>query len=213
MGSVRLTKIVSLIPNCDTLADVGCDHGYVGIEALTTGRAKRVIFVDISTPSLDKARLNCPREHRQQAQFVCQDGLGQLAVDVAVIAGMGGLETISILQESTSLPQNLVLQPMRNQRDVRKYLQSNYRIVVDVKFFDGKFYDLIYAVRCNTPDKLTELELEFGKTNFVNPTQDFQKFLATEQSKLTTILQGCNDGEVEMKLHLVNKAIAAVQED
>ena len=213
MGSVRLTKIVSLIPKCDTLADVGCDHGYVGIEALETGRANSVIFVDVSQPSLDKARLNCPQQHKKQVKFLCQDGLRQLVADCAVIAGMGGLEIISILQGATTLPQKLVLQPMRNQRDVRQYLQSNYKIVVDEKFFDGKFYDLIYAERCETPDKLTELELEFGKTNLVHPTEDFKNFLVKEQSKLTKILQGCNDLEVESKLQLINKAMAAVQED
>ena len=213
MGSVRLTKIVSLIPKCDTLADVGCDHGYVGIDALETGRAKRVVFVDISTPSLEKARLNCPQQYEKQVEFLCQDGLRNLVADCAVIAGMGGLEIISILEEAKALPQQLVLQPMRNQRDVRQYLQSNYNIVVDEKFFDGKFYDLIFAQRCKIPDKLTELELEFGKTNILHPTEDFTNFLVKEQTKLTTILQGCNDLEVEAKLQLINKAIAAVQED
>ena len=213
MQSVRLTKITALIPKCDTLADVGCDHGYVGIEALNTGRVGHVTFVDISKPSLEKARQNCPQQFNGQVSYLCQDGLKRLAVDVAVIAGMGGLEIISILERAETLPQKLVLQPMRNQRDVRQYLTNNYEIVEDGKFFDGKFYDLIYAERSDTPSKLNELELEFGKSNLANPTQDFKNFLQKEQTKLTTILQGCCDADVKEKLLLVNAALTAIQED
>ena len=35
MLTKRLQKLVSVLPQCEVLADVGCDHGYVGIEALT----------------------------------------------------------------------------------------------------------------------------------------------------------------------------------
>ena len=213
MQSVRLTKILSMIPKCNTLADVGCDHGYVGIAALNAGRVDSVTFVDISEPSLNKARQNCPSEFTKRVKYLCQDGLRRLVVDVAVIAGMGGLEIISILKNAQTLPSKLVLQPMRNQRDLRAYLASNYEIVCDVKFFDGKYYDLIYAERSDKPANLNELELEFGKTNLQSPTVDFTNFLLKEQSKLTTILQGCNDGEVKAKLLLVNEALSAVQED
>ena len=48
MLTKRLEKLVSVIPCSDTLADVGCDHGYVGIEALKRGLANRVVFVDVS---------------------------------------------------------------------------------------------------------------------------------------------------------------------
>lgn len=52
----RLSAIISLIPQCDSLADVGCDHGYIGAEALASGIAKVVQFCDISEASLNKAR-------------------------------------------------------------------------------------------------------------------------------------------------------------
>lgn len=207
MQSARLTKIISVVPRCNTLADVGCDHGYVGIAVLQSNLAQNVCFVDVSRPSLDKARLNCPDSLRKMASFVCQDGLKELTVDCAVVAGMGGLEIISILQNAKHLPQYLVLQPMRNQRDVRSYLVTNYQIVSDEKFFDGKFYDLIVANMSSCPTELTQLELEFGKSNLACPTQDFVNFLQLERSKLTNILQGCNDKEVQAKLSLVDQAI------
>ena len=104
MLTKRLQQLVSALPHCNTLADVGCDHGYVGVEALARGIAKRVIFVDVSAPSLQKARQNCPTELLPCADFVCCDGLGSIVADTAIIAGMGGLETISILTNAKHLP-------------------------------------------------------------------------------------------------------------
>ena len=207
MHSVRLTKLVSLIPPCELLADVGCDHGYVGIQALLLGKAKRVAFTDISQPSLDKARRNCPQEYNDVVSFYCQDGLGSINADCAMIAGMGGLEIVSILQAAQHLPDKLVLQPMRNQRDVRTYLTQSYEIVTDVKFFDGKFYDAIVAERCDTPTALTETELEFGKSNVANPSADFIRYLQLELNKLNGILKGTNDAEVTARRNLVEQVL------
>ena len=210
MHSVRLTKLVSLIPPCELLADVGCDHGYVGIQALRLGKTKRVAFTDISRPSLDKARRNCPQEYNDVVSFYCQDGLGTIKVDCAIIAGMGGLEIVSILQAAQHLPDKLVLQPMRNQRDVRMYLTQSYEIVTDVKFFDGKFYDVIVAERCDTPTALTESELEFGKSNIANPSADFIRYLQLELNKLNGILKGTDDAEVTARRNLVEYTLNSI---
>ena len=146
-----------------------------------------MIFVDVSAPSLNKARQNCPCEYLSRAEFVCCDGLGDIDADTAIIAGMGGLETISILEGAKHLPSKLVLQPMRNQSDLRAYLTQNYEIMRDFKFHDYKFYDLIVAEKCAHPQTLTDKELEFGKTNLTHPTQDFIDYLQAEITKLHNI--------------------------
>ena len=213
MLTKRLEQLVSVVPQCDTLADVGCDHGYVGIEALVRGIAQRVIFVDVSAPSLDKARQNCPGELLQRADFVCCDGLGDIEADTAIIAGMGGLETISILSAAKHLPAKLVLQPMRNQRDVRQYLSQHYEIVTDVKFHDYKFYDLIVAEKCSHPVKLTEQELEFGKTNLESPSQDFKDYLQNEITKLKNIPVFYDNAELQQRARVLEEIWAQINKE
>ena len=207
MLTKRLNKLVSVLPSCDVLADVGCDHGYVGIEALTRGIAKKVIFVDVSAPSLDKARQNCPDEYLSFAKFVCRDGLGDIEADCAIIAGMGGLETLSILDGAKNLPDKLVLQPMRNQRDVRQYLSQRYEIITDEKFHDYKFYDVIVAKKSANPTQLAELELEFGKTNLEKPTQDFVDYLKTELTKLRNIPIFCENTSMQAQAKLLENLL------
>lgn len=208
MQSVRLNKIVSLIPQCKDLADVGCDHGYVGIEALRLALAERVVFVDVSRPSLDKAQSNCPKEYLSAVSFVCQDGLQGLTVDCAVIAGMGGLEIISILQCAHTLPSMLVLQPMRNQREVRSFLLQNYEILTDEKFCDGKYYDIIVAKRAGKSMQLTQMQLEYGKTNLENPSLDFISYLNKELTKIRNYPIFANDSNLQAKAEEMEHMIA-----
>ncbi len=210
MYEKRLDKLFSLIPVCRVLADVGCDHGYIGIEALQTGRAEKVYFTDISEPSLNKARANCPPELLDRAEFVCGDGLCGLKADVAVIAGMGGRKIISIISASIYPPQFLVLQPNSEASAVREFISRNYRFVTDEKMLDGKFYDHIAAKFVGTGVALNELESEFGTTNLSRPNADFRLYLAKERDKLTKILSGCRSASAERKLSLVMQAIAAV---
>ncbi len=213
MKSRRLEKIVSVLPHCKVLADVGCDHGYVGCEALKRGLAEQVIFIDISLPSLEKARANCPEELVTRAQFVCRDGLGNIRCDAAVIAGMGGLETISVLNSAESLPETLVLQPMRNVESVRIMLAENYEIVSDEVFADGKFYNLILAKKCKNGCKLTADEIAFGKSNLQNKSADFVAYLEKQKRKYNQIVKQCNSAEAVGKLADINRILAKVKEE
>ncbi len=47
MLSKRLSMILDLVEPCDTLADVGTDHGYLALEAILSGKAKQVIAADV----------------------------------------------------------------------------------------------------------------------------------------------------------------------
>lgn len=212
MLSKRLNYIVDSIPRCGTLADVGCDHGYVGIEALTRGVADEVIFSDISSECLQKARKNCPTGLESKVSFVCQDGLGNIRCDVAVICGMGGLEILSILNNAKRLPEAIVLQPMRNIVDVRKFVAEHYSITLDTTIFDGKFYRVIVGEKAGSKTReLSELEREFGLTDMTKPSDDFIKYLQNEQAKLTNILSGCNAVEASNRLAQVNRALEEIR--
>lgn len=211
MLTKRLEKLISVLPSCSVLADVGCDHGYVGIEALKRGLTRRVVFVDISNECLAKARRNCPKGLIDRCEFVCQDGIGQIKADTAAICGMGGLEIISILDNAEALPDALVLQPMRNAREVREKLSAFYDITSDEKIYDGKFYDVITAVKRGGGCKLTEAELEFGRSNVNNPSADFVAYLQHERNKLNAIAAQCSAREVSDRLDAVCKILEEIR--
>lgn len=195
----RLKKIVSAIPFSEELFDVGCDHGIVGVNALLQKKAQRVVFTDVSRPSLEKARaLAIKNGLHDKCEFLCGDGFCGRRAETAVIAGMGGLEISKILLKAEELPDRLVLQPMRGVPELRLELSKNYFLERDEIFFDGKFYCLIYAERGS--DSLTEQEIKYGKTNLRQKSVDFHKFLFEETVKCDKILvNGNHVPEVERR--------------
>ena len=197
--SRRMLKIIELIPPCDLLADVGCDHGMVGISALIQNKTKKVIFIDISQPSLKKAE-NLARQYSMldKCEFVVGDGLCGKKVDCAIIAGMGGKEILKILENSAEKPQYLLLNPMRNTDTVREKIVEDYRVSYDEKFLDKKFYDLMFLVRGS--DELSTLEIKYGRTNLEFFCEDFCCFLRQEQIKYAKILKDTQNSEIESYL-------------
>ena len=51
----RLYAGLCAVGKCSVLADIGTDHGFVSVYAVTNGIASRAIATDISKKSLDKA--------------------------------------------------------------------------------------------------------------------------------------------------------------
>lgn len=180
----RLQTVCGQLSPCDTLADVGCDHGYCTLYALERGLCRRAVISDISRSSLHKAEeLLSSYIAEGRVESVCCAGLSQVSrnCDQVLIAGMGGEEIVKIL-EGSFLPQALVLQPMKNTEKVRAFLlEKGYCLVRDFLFYDGpKHYDLLRAERGAPPRAYGSLELEFGYDNIHAPLPDFDRFLRGE---------------------------------
>ena len=180
----RLQTVCGQLSPCDTLADVGCDHGYCTLYALERGLCRRAVISDISRSSLHKAEeLLSSYIAEGRVESVCCAGLSQVPCNCGqvLIAGMGGEEIVKIL-EGGFLPQALVLQPMKNAEKVRAFLLGKgYSLVRDFLFYDGpKHYDLLRAERGAPPRVYGSLELEFGYDNIHAPSPDFDRFLRGE---------------------------------
>lgn len=201
----RIEEIVNAIPVSDVFADVGCDHGYVSKEMLKRGKCRFAVASDVSEKCLGKAKKLLFREIEEgRATCILSDGFDDLPkVDTALIAGMGGEEIVSILKRAKCLPENLVLQPMKNCDKTRAFAVSiGYRIEKDYVFeSDGKFYNLIVLEKGE--DELTAEEIEFGRTNIKNPTEDFKKMLLKEAEKLTVYAENSPE---DKKKELLKKA-------
>ena len=182
----RVSKIVSEIPRVKTFADIGCDHGYASLYMLKSNKCEKVVFSDISEKCLDKARsLLSDFIAEKRAEGVVSDGFNNLPeVDLALIAGMGGEEIVKIFNNAKSLPDGLVIQPMKNPEKVREYLVNNgYKIIKDYTFkSQRKYYDLIVAERGE--DSYSPEELEFGRDNLKFKPSDFTEMINKEIDKL-----------------------------
>ncbi len=182
----RLNKIFELLPECEVFADIGCDHGYMAKAMLESKKAQKVIISDISAKCLEKAQSLLNEEIKQGlAKSVVSNGFEKIDYcDLALISGMGGEEIVSILTSANSLPNSLVLQPMKNCDKVRiTAVKLGYKIVKDYVFKSSdKFYDLILLTKGE--DCLTQEEIEFGRTNLLERPLAFIEFMKFKLEKL-----------------------------
>ncbi len=200
----RLEIICSYIDDCQSFADIGCDHGYCTLHALQSGKCKTAVISDISAKSLAKAE-NLLKDYISvgRCRSVCCDGLEGVSEDceLALIAGMGGMEIIKILTEGF-IPRRFILQPMKNAEELRRFLiDSGCKIVADDIFYDGKYYFLIKGERSGGTERYTKEQLVFGRDSLNNPV--FCQFAKEEIAKLSGYGQS---PALEEKINFLKKA-------
>jgi tRNA (adenine22-N1)-methyltransferase len=142
-----------MLEGCATVADIGCDHGFLTAYILGEGIADRVFASDISAVCLAKtARLINKLGLGDNCELNAGDGLTVLkrSVDTAVIAGMGGRKITEILSDDRRIDgtKTFILQPMKNTDRLLKYLtENNYKILNRITVSDGRRYDIIRVIK------------------------------------------------------------------
>lgn len=184
--------LCSLLSRAETFADIGCDHGYCAEYMLAGGLCARATVTDIRPACLRKAeRLLAAYVASGACVPLCTDGLKGVDRDteLVLIAGMGGMEITQILREGF-IPRNFVLQPMRDAREVRKYLLAGgAHISRDFMFSDGKnFYDVLTGSASGGTEAYSADELNFGRDNVRGRGWDFLAWLDREIAKTDTYL-------------------------
>lgn len=152
--SDRLAVCCQFITPGDRVADIGCDHGYLGIYLLKNGIAQSVIASDIREGPLESAVRNSEKFGvRDKMTFYLSDGAQNIPrdFDSLVCAGMGGDTMVSILSAAPWLQSNqyrLILQCQTRNHLLRRYLsQTGWQITKEIIVRDGKFlYTVLEAV-------------------------------------------------------------------
>lgn len=211
----RLETIVNLCDKHKVIADIGCDHGLVTAELILQEKAERVVSTEISPECLNKA-INLANKINilPFISFRECDGFKLVTkydkVNQAVIAGMGGKKIIEIMKHKPKKLWNFVLQPMSDVVELRRYLLSHhYRFIIDkLLYIDGKYYNVIKVGKGK--QKMSELEIQFGFSNFRENYEVLYKYLKEKQEKLTTLKDkfGMLNDENEQMLIYVNEALA-----
>lgn len=152
--SSRLLACCGFVNPGDRVADVGCDHGYLGIYLLKNGIAGSVIASDIKEGPLQSALRNAVKFNvRDKMTFYLSNGVQGIPrdFDTLVCAGMGADTMMSVLDAAPWLKDTkyrLILQCQSKRPELRKYLyRQGYAIRRETLAQDGKFlYPVMEAV-------------------------------------------------------------------
>lgn len=153
--SRRLLACAAYVRPGARVADVGTDHGYLGIYLLQEGIAASVCASDLREQPLEKARTNAARYGTaDRMTFRCCDGLSSVAagsVDTVVCAGMGADCILAILAAAPWLKTErtyLVLQPQSSGQDLRRTLcAEGFAILRETLVEDGGFLYTVLEAR------------------------------------------------------------------
>lgn len=196
----RLSEMISMLPKCGIVADIGTDHGRLGAQLLLTGRCEKVWFSDISAPSLEKARgLIARRGLQERAEFFVGDGARALpgAPDAAVIAGMGGETIAGILRGAGERLADsvLVLEPNVGVELVRRALMETGRRITDERVVRAarRRYVLIRAEKGEAA--YTERELIVGPVLLKESSEAFREYAAFRLRIAKKALEGAEKSE------------------
>lgn len=166
--SARLDCCAGLVPQGARAADIGADHGYLGISLLLNGRAEFVHASELREQPLRRAMENALRFGvADRMRFSRADGLDAVdpnEVDTIVCAGMGGDLIAQILDRCRWVRDpryTLILQPQSSGNDLRRKLaRMGFAIEQERLVRDGGFLYQAMAAR-------------FGSAAPVTPGQEY----------------------------------------
>ena len=153
--SPRLLLCSTFVKPGDRVADVGCDHGYLGIHLLKKNIASFVFASDINPGPLSSAVRNAEKyEVADQMSFHLSAGVKDVPrdFDTMICAGMGADTMVSILEDAPWLRSNkyrFILQCQSKAPLLRSYLWANgWDIRQEKAVKDGRFiYTVMEVVR------------------------------------------------------------------
>ena len=214
--SDRLLACCNFVAKGDRVADIGCDHGYLGIHLLSNCIASHMIEADVAPGPLESARQNAKKYGVESAMTFClSDGVRDIprAFDTLVCAGMGGDTMVHILTDAPWLKHKqyrLILQCQSKTPMLRRYLSENgWRITEEQVLKEGKFLYTVMEVYFEPEyPQLTTGEWYFPPALLENPSHQVPAYFAWVKKGLEITLAHQSDPEKQAALQYLD-ALAA----
>ena len=200
--STRLEACCRFVNKGDRVADIGCDHGYLGIYLLKNGIASSMIEADINEGPLDAARRNAVKfDVKDKMTFHLSDGLQKIPrdFDCMVCAGMGADTMMSIIHHASDWLKDpryrLILQCQSKRPELRQWLyDEGFRINRETLAKDGKF---VYSI----------MEVIFDPGHCISPAETYitKQLIADSHPLLPEYYERVKNG-VELTIFGLKKA-------
>lgn len=203
--SKRLKAAYDMVSEGSVVADIGCDHAFLSIALVSSGKVLSAFACDVNKGPLGKASKNIEAAgFSEKIHTVLSDGLISLnePVDSIVICGMGGSLIISILNnslEKVNAARELILSPQSDTAKVRIWLRDhNFSLVKETAVTDaGKYYCVMRVVPSDKPsgwevpeipDEAFYYVMKYGPYLITHPDRVFKEHLLKKEKEIRKIL-------------------------
>ena len=204
----RLQAAADLVPVCESMADIGTDHGYLPIYLVQEGRARRAIACDVNDGPLTRAREDVSSSGLSRQIGLRLGGglapLGKGEVDGVTICGMGGLLMRDILAENEEKAQAL------SWLGLQFLGRHHFRIEKEVLSLDGgQLYELM-LVRPGEMEELSMLQAEIGATAAYRKDPLFKTHIERLIRRRRFVIEGAKNSKSERHRLSREKALEEV---
>ena len=220
--SKRLLCCASMVTPGSRVADIGTDHGYLGIYLLQTGAARHVIACDLRKDPLENARRNAKLFGVDgEMELRLSDGLEKIRpdeVDTVVMAGMGGDLIQKILSQCPWRKREglqFILQPQSAGNVLRRWLcEDGFEIQREEPVQDGHFLYTVMDIRQGEPAPLTPGTEYASPALLASGSPLVGNYLARVENALQETVRGLTNAEKQRpeRLSYFRQALLEIQE-
>lgn len=220
--SKRLLCCASMVQPGSRVADIGTDHGYLGIYLLQSGAARHVIACDLRKDPLENARRNAKLFGVDgEMELRLSDGLEKILpdeVDTVVMAGMGGDLIQKILSQCPWRKREglqFILQPQSAGNVLRRWLcEDGFEIRREEPVQDGHFLYTVMELRQGEPSPLTPGTEYASPALLKSESPLVGNYLARVENALQETVRGLTNAEKQRpeRLAYFGQALLEIQE-
>ena len=220
--SKRLLCCASMVQPGSRVADIGTDHGYLGIYLLQSGAARHVIACDLRKDPLENARSNAKLFGVDgEMELRLSDGLEKILpdeVDTVVMAGMGGDLIQKILSQCSWRKREglqFILQPQSAGNVLRRWLcEDGFEIRREEPVQDGHFLYTVMDIRQGEPAPLTPGTEYASPALLASGSPLVGNYLARVETALQETVRGLTNAEKQRpeRLSYFRQALLEIQE-
>ena len=220
--SKRLLCCASMVQPGSRVADIGTDHGYLGIYLLQSGAARHVIAGELRKDPLENARRNAKLFGVDGAmELRLSDGLEKILpdeVDTVVMAGMGGDLIQKILSQCPWRKREglqFILQPQSAGNVLRRWLcEDGFEIQREEPVQDGHFLYTVMDIRQGEPAPLTPGTEYASPALLASGSPLVGNYLARVENALQETVRGLTNAEKQRpeRLAYFGQALLEIQE-
>lgn len=220
--SKRLLCCASMVQPGSRVADIGTDHGYLGIYLLQSGAARHVIACDLRKDPLENARRNAKLFGVDgEMELRLSDGLEKILpdeVDTVVMAGMGGDLIQKILSQCSWRKREglqFILQPQSAGNVLRRWMcEDGFEIQREEPVQDGHFLYTVMDIRQGEPAPLTPGTEYASPALLASGSPLVGNYLARVENALQETVRGLTNAEKQRpeRLAYFGQALLEIQE-
>lgn len=210
--SPRLLACCGFVAPGDRVADIGCDHGYLGIHLLENNIASFVYAADVRKDPLQSAVSNAHKYGFQdKMSFYLSDGVQSLPrdFDTMVCAGMGADTIVSILDAAPWLKNGhyrLILQCQSKTHFLRKYLSDQgWQITKETALRDGRFLYTVMEVMYQPGMALTPGQCYISPALLNCPSPDMREYCQQVIFRLNRAVTGQKENADQAMVQALNE--------